>query len=187
MIGLGLRGLVGAGGKVLDAGRKAGMWAKDNPIKTTAAGLVGAAAVSGGPDTEQRMAEYAGTPSGEYGNLLYGRHETHRPGEAFDAYAEDDFIKTAFASAASYDEFSSILGQAGLDATRIFPKELYERLISDPELAAQFAQDRVSAHTADMEKDMQGFGEGWRERYQPDDWQRQRGSQYAMSLQQMGR
>lgn len=186
MIGLGLRGLVGAGGKILDAGRKAGSWMAQNPVKTALGATAAAAMIPGEPSFEDRMSDYEATPAGQYGKLFYSRHETHRPSEAYDAYAEDDFIKTAFSSAKNYEQFSQILKHAGLNAKEVFPEDLYEQIVKDPKLAAEFAKDRIANHMADLEKDQKGFGEGWREKWKQDQWQQERARKYAMALQQMG-
>jgi hypothetical protein len=172
--------------KMIGLGSKLVGLAKNN--KALVGGGLGAAALGGGAMAAMGGQEdFSATPRGQYGEKFYGRHETHRPAEAYNAFAEDDFIKDAFSAARDYGEFSTILGSAGLNPEEVFPQELYEQIASDPKLATEFVKDRIANHTADLQKGQDGFGEGWREKWKQDAAQQERARQYALAMQQAGR
>ncbi|HRC95506.1 MAG TPA: hypothetical protein PK317_01765 [Coprothermobacter proteolyticus] len=193
MIPIGLRTLLGAAAPYFTRAKDAAMgFARANPAKTA----VAAAAV---PIAAMETADRMHTSPGEAYTAQKGRFlrnvETHKPNDAYDAYAEDDFMRQAFAMSQNYDQYKQMVlaGQYSkaqeepdvaeelFNGTALTEKE-YNAIRNNKRFAKDFVQN--GSHRKVMQGfDKQNWGEGWENAVEQDQFRKDAARRRALALQ----
>lgn len=122
---------------------------------------------------------------------LYSNVETHRPGDAADAYAQDDFMRQAFAASKNYDQYRKLM-RAGMhpqlqtrdedpDDQTMLSKQEYDLLRTHPEIMQKYMQNGIRNDIADV--NAQQWGADWEQQANQDPYRQKNAMLRAKMLQ----
>lgn len=193
MIAQGLRALLGKAAPYFTKAKDAtAAFAAANPTAAGAAAVVGPMAAMEAAD---RMHTSPNEAYRAQQNRFLGNVETHKPHDAYDAYAEDDFMRQAFAMSQNYDQYKKML-LAGMSPSAKSDPEMAEGLFNSSALSekeynairnskkhAQYFVENGRQRKLMEDMNNRQWGEGWEGNVEQDQWRKEDAARRAQALQ----